>query len=52
MAENQKSSGMRILIIIAVIVIILVIAYAIYHYSGVMKMFNPNILSYAKELIK
>lgn len=44
MAERQKSSGMKILIIIAVIVVILVIVYVIYHYSGLMKMFNPNIL--------
>ena len=35
MAEN-KSGGMKTLIIIAVIVVILVIAYLIYHYSGIM----------------
>lgn len=42
MAES-KNNGMKILVIIAIIVVVLVIAYAIWHFSGAMKMFNPKI---------
>ena len=52
MPENPPNKGMKTLIIIAVIVVILVIAYLIYHYSGVMKMFNPtSYVDSLKELI-
>lgn len=52
MPDNPQNKGMKTLIIIAVIVVILVVAYLIYHYSGVMNMFNPILYtSYLKELI-
>ncbi|MCX8125381.1 MAG: hypothetical protein N3F66_14630 [Spirochaetes bacterium] len=51
MAENKKGGGLRILIIIAIIVVILVIAFAVYHYTGIMK-HSGTIMNYSKEMIK